>query len=80
VNRQRSEGKCEAQLHNLAQGSFNGQHGCDPGFTDVYGTTLQETASPRIDSDFNVNFVPGMATDIGNCSEKGSRGLLLGFR
>jgi len=63
-NHHRSGREREAQLQNLAQGHFKGQHRCDPGFADVSGMTLQPTARPRINRDIDLKFEPGMAAGL----------------
>jgi hypothetical protein len=59
VNRYGAERKREVQLHDLAEWGFNWQHGSDPGFANVHGTTLQLTGSARSDRDINLKLEPG---------------------
>src|SRR6266446_3141923 len=68
LNRHSTAWEREVQLHNLAQGRFNSQHGCDPGFADIHGIPLQHTTLAGIDSDIDLNFEPGPATGVGNCT------------
>jgi hypothetical protein len=77
LNRHSTAWKREVQLYDLAQGRFNSQHGCDPGFANVHGMPLQHTARAGIDGDINLNFEAGLATGVG--SKRGDCELIVSF-
>ncbi|MGC2478001.1 MAG: hypothetical protein WA485_26925 [Candidatus Sulfotelmatobacter sp.] len=79
MNRHGAAWKREVQLHDLAQLGFNRQHGSDPGFANVHGTTLQPPASARRDCDIDLKCEPGMAAGVFNCPGGGASRLAVSF-